>query len=93
MNYDVDKRFVTKEFLLKYFPDPFRFKHLKENPLSSSLGESLDKYLEWRNNINQSRQKSGKSILADCELVDIIKKSEGYVFILKPLDAEFKRAQ
>ena len=81
----IDKRFISKDFLLDYFPSPDRF-HEKFTG-KSSLAVSEQRYLTFKENINKQRARSGKSYLSDADLALIINESIGYLQIknkLKP---------
>jgi len=59
MENSIDKRIITKEFLDEFFPEHTSFK-------------SKEKYISFKQNINQQRTKSGKPVLCDFDLYQII---------------------
>ena len=88
---NIDRRYVTPEFLLKYFPDPDKFHKLSSNPKQSILAASEEIYIKWKDSINKKRRKSGKPPLSDSDLVNIIKKSEGVVKLIAQKAILFKK--
>lgn len=56
---EIDERYITKEFLEKYFS-------------AKSLFQSKEKYIRYRENLNQKRRTSGKNPLCDGDLSQII---------------------
>ena len=60
MNNDYDSRYVTKEFLLTYFPSPNRFHELINYSKTCTFDASKQRYVQFKKNLNQERQKSGK---------------------------------
>ena len=91
MNKNIDKRFISNEFLLKYFPSPHRFKEITSNPPESTLVASEERYIEFRENLNNKRRRSGKSHLSDSDLAIIIKQGDGYIEYKPPYDKKFRR--
>jgi len=84
---NIDKRYITEDFLLDHFPSPDRFQELASNPKESTLAVSEERYIMFRNNLNQERARSGKPPLSDSDLAEIIKHEKGYLEIkegLKP---------
>lgn len=59
---------VTSEFLLKYFAP----KELEGQTKRDLLEKAEEKYIRLINRLNQKRQRSGKHILTDSDLVDMI---------------------
>jgi len=82
-----DKKFISDDFLLNYFPSPDKFHELTSSPPKSTLETSKRRYEYFKRNLNQERARSGKSPLSDSELSQIIKNAEGYLVLsnnLKP---------
>lgn len=81
----IDKRFVTDEFLLTYFPSPDRFLEFSSKPPISTLAVSEERYIIMKSSLNQERAKSGKPLLSDSDLVVMIRHLDGYLVLSKYL--------
>jgi hypothetical protein len=86
MKDSVDSRYVTSDFLQTYFPSPNKFNEIIISR-SYAINISEKRYLKFKAALNQERNKSGKPILSDSDLVQIIKKAEGYLI----MPADLKR--
>jgi len=69
MKDSIDKRFITPEFLLEYFPYRNRF----HCPFNRGLSYSEEIYIKYKTELNQKRAKSGKPPLSDADLKEVIK--------------------
>lgn len=58
---DTDERYITNEFLEKYYP-------------AETLAQSREKYIKFKDKLNQERRKSGQPTLSDADLSQIIDK-------------------
>lgn len=76
---DIDKRFITDDFLLKYFPSPDRFNEITSNPPKSTLSVSEQRYIKFREEVNKEIKRSGHDALSDMQLATIIKHANGYL--------------
>lgn len=81
---NIDKRYVTDDFLMDKIPSPDKFCELSSNPPKSTLAVSEERYLTMQENINRALQGTGIN-LADSHLATIIKNMDGYVVISKTL--------
>ena len=70
MKDSVDKRFITDEFLLTYFPHKGRF----YCPFNGGLSFSKEIYVKYKTKLNQKRAKSGKPSLSDSDLKQLIEE-------------------
>ena len=68
MKSSIDKRFITDEFLLTYFPYKDRF-HCN---FDRGLSYSEEIYIKYRTKLNQKRAKSGQPTLSDSDLKEVI---------------------
>ena len=58
MDNRIDNRFITDGFLLKYFPSPNRYHEATSNPPINTLIVSKERYLEFREKVNQERTRA-----------------------------------
>jgi len=84
MSNSIDKRFIDDKFLLTYFPSPTRFQEIS-NPLGSTLAASEQRYLRFKKDLNQKRQRSGHSPLSDADIATFIESAEGILMLSKAL--------
>lgn len=81
----IDTRHITPDFLLDYFPSPDRYQELFSNPPKSTLEVSMERYVKFKNNINQERARSGKPPLCDADIASVVKHAQGYLRTTKSL--------
>ncbi len=79
----IDRKYITKEFLLYHFPSPDRFHEIME--AKDTLKASEKRYITFRENLNKERTKSRQPALSDADLAGIIKHAEGYLVLTREL--------
>jgi len=83
MDSGIDKKYVTRDILIKRFPHPERYHEAMRG--TDPFESCLQRYLKFRNRLNQKRAKSGKSPYSDGDLAEIFNQADGYVVITKRL--------
>lgn len=80
MDDGIDKRVITDDFLLKYFPSKNGFHETDIGKLESSTRI----YLEFKKNLNQERTRSGQPSWSDSDIKQIIEREKGTVELPRP---------
>ena len=81
----IDRRWISNDFLLMYFPSPQRYHELESKPPKSTLAISEERYLFFKKKLNEERKRSGKSPWSDSDITAFIKNAEGYLSLSKEL--------
>ena len=81
---NIDSRFITSDFLMKYFPSPNRFHELSSKPPESTLAASEELYLAYKDSVNQQLQRNGKDQLSDYAISLIFTNAQGIVSLPRP---------
>jgi len=81
---ELEIRYITTEFLRKYFPDPDRFQKIVRNQPLAELEASKLRYLEFKSKINKERTTNGHEELSDRDLFHIINSAEGLLELPRP---------
>jgi len=79
----IDRRVITDDFLITYFPSPERYNEMCK--AYSTLAVSEERYLIFRKELNEKRRKSGKGPWSDMDIFEFITLSEGYLQLSRSL--------
>lgn len=81
MGKDIDKSWITDEFLLKYFYDRNQYPKISANEKQSLIALLEDQYLALRKDIERAR--GGLTPLPDRDIKIVLEKAKGRVYLPK----------
>lgn len=87
MSDDIDRRIITDDFLMKYFPSPNRFKEAREHQedyLQVTLASSEQIYCDFRDRLNQVRRARKERPLNDKDIFEFLETARGKVQLPRP---------
>lgn len=78
---EIDKRWITDEFLVDYFYDKNTFQKVLENRKQSRIALLEEIYINYKKEVNRARR--GLPGLNDCDIRIMIEKAKGKVYLPK----------